>query len=131
MIRVGTDRRPELVLGRRRRERDGHVWSLPKGTPEAGETREETALREVREETGLRVRILSYFDKIQYSFVRAGERIEKTVHYYIMEPTGGSLDDWDREFDEVRWVPMDEAVALLDFATESLLVARAYAALSE
>ena len=122
MIRVGTDRRPELVLGRRRRERDGHVWSLPKGTPEAGET---------REETGLRVRILSYFDKIQYSFVRAGERIEKTVHYYIMEPTGGSLDDWDREFDEVRWVPMDEAVALLDFATESSLVARAYAALSE
>jgi 8-oxo-dGTP pyrophosphatase MutT (NUDIX family) len=41
--------RPEIVVGRRRRERDGYVWSLPKGTPEEGETREETALREVRE----------------------------------------------------------------------------------
>ena len=81
--------RPQIVLGKRRRERDGFVWSLPKGTPEVGETREQTALREVREETGLEVRILSYFDKIEYSFVRSGERIEKTVHYYLMEATGG------------------------------------------
>ena len=73
--------RPEIVVGRRRRERDGYVWSLPKGTPEEGETREETALREVREESGLEVRILSYFAAISYSFVRTGERIEKTVHY--------------------------------------------------
>lgn len=83
--------RPEIVVGRRRRERDGYVWSLPKGTPEEGETREETALREVREESGLEVRILSYFAAISYSFVRTGERIEKTVHYYLMEQVGGSL----------------------------------------
>ena len=70
--------RPEIVVGRRRRERDGYVWSLPKGTPEEGETREETALREVREESGLEVRILSYFAAISYSFVRTGERIEIT-----------------------------------------------------
>ena len=61
VIRVENGR-PELVLGRRRRERDGYVWSLPKGTPEEGETREETAVREVREETGLDVKILSYYD---------------------------------------------------------------------
>lgn len=121
--------RPELVLGRRRRERDGFVWSLPKGTPEVGETREETALREVREETGLEVRILSYFDKIEYSFVRASERIEKTVHYYIMEAIGGTFDDYDKEFDELRWVPMDEAISLLDFSTESTLIQRAYSEL--
>ena len=122
--------RPQIVLGKRRRERDGFVWSLPKGTPEVGETREQTALREVREETGLEVRILSYFDKIEYSFVRSGERIEKTVHYYLMEATGGRFDDWDHEFEEVRWVPLDEAVALLDFATESSLVDRVHEALT-
>jgi len=122
--------RPEIVLGKRRRERDGFVWSLPKGTPEVGETREDTALREVREETGLEVRILSYFDKIEYSFVRIGERIEKTVHYYLMEAVGGSFDDWDHEFDEVRWVPLSEAVTLLDFATESNLIERVHGALT-
>ncbi|MFM2104374.1 MAG: NUDIX hydrolase [Candidatus Limnocylindrus sp.] len=122
--------RPEIVVGRRRRERDGYVWSLPKGTPEEGETREETALREVREESGLEVRILSYFDAITYSFVRTGERIEKTVHYYLMEQVGGSFDAYDHEFEELRWVPMDEAIALLDFQTESALVKRAYDALT-
>jgi len=122
--------RPEIVVGRRKRERDGYVWSLPKGTPEEGETREETALREVREESGLEVRILSYFDAISYSFVRTGERIEKTVHYYIMEAIGGSFEQYDKEFDELRWVRMDEAVRLLDFQTESGLVQRAYDALT-
>ncbi|MEI6270907.1 MAG: NUDIX hydrolase [Chloroflexota bacterium] len=123
--------RPEIVVGRRKRERDGYVWSLPKGTPEEGETREETALREVREESGLEVRILSYFDAISYSFVRTGERIEKTVHYYIMEAIGGSFDQYDKEFDELRWVQMDEAIRLLDFQTESGLVQRAYDALTQ
>ena len=122
--------RPEIVVGRRKRERDGYVWSLPKGTPEEGETREETALREVREESGLEVRILSYFDAISYSFVRTGERIEKTVYYYIMEAIGGSFEQYDKEFDELRWVRMDEAVRLLDFQTESGLVQRAYDALT-
>ena len=121
---------PEIVVGRRKRERDGYVWSLPKGTPEEGETREETALREVREESGLEVRILSYFDAISYSFVRTGERLEKTVHYYIMEAIGGSFEQYDKEFDELRWVRMDEAVRLLDFQTESGLVQRAYDALT-
>jgi 8-oxo-dGTP pyrophosphatase MutT (NUDIX family) len=121
---------PEIVVGRRKRERDGYVWSLPKGTPEEGETREETALREVREESGLEVRILSYFDAISYSFVRTGERIEKTVHYYIMEAIGGSFEQYDKEFDELRWVRMDEAIRLLDFQTESGLVQRAYEALT-
>ena len=122
--------RPEIVVGRRRRARVGYVGARPEGTAEEGETREETALREVREESGLEVRILSYFAAISYSFVRTGERIEKTVHYYLMEQVGGSFDAYDQEFEELRWVPMDEAVALLDFQTESALVQRAYDALT-
>jgi ADP-ribose pyrophosphatase YjhB (NUDIX family) len=92
---------PQFVVGRRRRERDGQTWTLPKGTPILGESLEETALREVCEETGLTVRILSPLDAIKYTFIQRGTRIHKTVHYFIMEATGGDLEGHDREFEEV------------------------------
>ncbi len=116
---------PHLVAGRRRRSRDGVTWTLPKGTPNPDETLEETALREVAEETGLRVRLLAPLESIEYWFVQAGARIHKTVHYWLMEPIGGDLDGHDHEFDEVRWVPVGEAPALLTFDTERALVERA------
>ena len=122
---------PQFVAGRRRRERDGATWTLPKGTPIAGETLEETALREVGEETGLRVRIISPLDAISYTFVQRGTRIHKTVHYFLMEPIGGSLEDHDREFEEVRWVSFNEAPALLSFETERSLVGLAAGRLPE
>ena len=113
---------PQFVVGRRRRERDGSSWTLPKGTPIAGETLEETALREVGEETGLVVRILSPLDAINYTFVQRGTRIHKTVHYFLMEPIGGRLDDHDHEFEEVRWISFEDAPAMLSFETERSLV---------
>jgi 8-oxo-dGTP pyrophosphatase MutT (NUDIX family) len=122
---------PPLVVGRRRRERDGVTWTLPKGTPNPPETTEETALREVREETGLDVRIVRRFDSIQYSFVQGRTRINKTVHYFLMVPAGGDLERHDHEFDEVRWIGFDEAATLLTFETERALVARAAAAATE
>jgi len=123
------DGRPQLVVGSRRRERDGYTWTLPKGTPDPGETIQETALREVNEETGLEVRITGPLDAIEYWFVQSGTRIHKTVHYFLMEPTGGDLDRHDREFHQVRWLPFDEADAVLTFETERALVAKAAAAL--
>ena len=122
---------PQLVVGRRKRERDGATWTLPKGTPIPGESLEETALREVQEETGLRVQIVSPLDSINYTFVQRRLKIRKTVHYFIMEPIGGDLGDHDREFDEVRWIAFDEAPALLSFETERGLVALAAARLPE
>jgi 8-oxo-dGTP pyrophosphatase MutT (NUDIX family) len=116
---------PWLVVGSRRRERDGRTWTLPKGTPDKGETREQTALREVREETGLEVRITGPLDSIEYSFVQSGTRIHKTVHYFLMEPVGGDLAAHDHEFDEVRWIPFESAASMLTFETERALVARA------
>jgi ADP-ribose pyrophosphatase YjhB (NUDIX family) len=113
---------PQLVVGRRRREKDGQTWTLPKGTPIPGESLEETALREVREETGLVVRIVSPLDAIRYTFVQRGTRIHKTVHYFMMEPMGGGLENHDHEFEEVRWVAFDEAPELLSFETERSLV---------
>ncbi len=119
---------PQLVVGRRRRERDGVTWTLPKGTPIPGETTEETAAREVTEETGLEVEIVRPFDSIDYTFVQGRTRIHKTVHYYLMAPTGGDLARHDHEFDEVRWIGFDDASSLLTFETERSLVARAGAA---
>ncbi len=121
---------PHLIVGRRRRERDGVTWTLPKGTPVPGETTEQTALREVAEETGLEVRITGALDSIEYRFVQSGVRIHKTVRYFLMEPTGGDLARHDHEFEEVRWVPLHDAPGLLTFDTERALVSRALELLS-
>lgn len=121
--------RPQLVVGIRRRERDRRTWTLPKGTPISGETLEETAVREVAEETGLKVRIVGPIGSIQYRFVQRGQRIDKTVHYYLMEPLDGDLADHDAEFEQVRWVDLAEAPDRLTFETERELVARAATAL--
>jgi 8-oxo-dGTP pyrophosphatase MutT (NUDIX family) len=125
-IVVGAERdRPALVVGMRRRGRDSVTWTLPKGTPNAGESTEQTALREVAEETGLEVRIVEPLPSIEYAFAKDGTRIRKTVHYFLMEPVGGDLSRHDHEFADVRWVPFDEAAALLTFQTERDLVATA------
>jgi 8-oxo-dGTP pyrophosphatase MutT (NUDIX family) len=117
----------EICLGRRQRAmgKSGTTWTLPKGTPNDGESLEQTALREVAEETGLEVRILDSVGAIEYFFTQDTERIHKTVHYFLMEVTGGSLEAHDHEFDEVRWMPIDEARRLMTFETERQIVEEA------
>ena len=110
-----------------RRERNGTTWALPKGTPSDGETPEQTALREVSEETGLEVHIVEPVGAIEYFFTQDGVRIHKTVHYFLMEPIGGDLADRDNEFDDVQWVSLDEAWELLSFPTERQIVEQALA----
>ena len=128
VVRYESDK-PWLVVGSRRRERDGRTWTLPKGTPDPGESREQTAIREVEEETGLRVRITGPLDSIEYWFVQSGTRIHKTVHYFLMQPVGGDLARHDREFERVRWVRFEDARSLLTFDTERSLVETAAAGL--
>jgi 8-oxo-dGTP pyrophosphatase MutT (NUDIX family) len=115
----------ELVLGRRTRERNGVTWTLPKGQPAVGETIEQTALREVAEETGLTVRIVRPVGPIEYFFVQGGTRYHKTVHFYLMEATGGDLDAHDHEFEEVRWFSLPEAEAVMSYPTERQIVEQA------
>lgn len=101
------------------------LWALPKGTPDSGETLQETALREAREETGIQVEIEVPLRAIEYFFVRRGVRYHKTVHFFLMRPTGGALDEHDAEFDEARWVQLEEARELLTYPTERLVVEEA------
>ncbi len=110
-----------VLVGRARPER----WSIPKGTPIPGETLEQTAVREVREETGLSVRILERLGDITYWFSTRGTRHHKTVHFYLLEALGGSMEDHDWENDFVAWVPEVEALRRMSFASEVVIVERA------
>jgi 8-oxo-dGTP pyrophosphatase MutT (NUDIX family) len=107
--------------GRIKQRSDEEVrWSLAKGTPDVGETLEETALREVREETGLDVEIQANIKSIDYWFSdRVGEvRYHKTVHFYLMVPIGGNTGQHDPEFDVVEWFPSQRALEVLQYANE-------------
>jgi ADP-ribose pyrophosphatase YjhB (NUDIX family) len=101
------------------------LWALPKGTPIAGETLEETALRETREETGLKVEIEQPISSIRYFFVRGRTRFAKTVHFFLMRPVGGDLSQHDHEFDEVRWWQLEEALGVVTYPTERTVLERA------
>ena len=113
---------PEIVLAHRRAPA---LLALPKGTPNGGESVEDTALRETAEESGLVVEIEERIGPISYVFVRGSTRYFKTVHFFLMRPVGGDLADHDHEFDEVRWVPLPEALRLLNYPTERSVVEQA------
>ena len=94
------------------------IWALPKGTPKPGETTEQVAIREVQEETGLQVRIVTYIGSISYTFVRTQVRYHKQVRHFLMEPIGGDIALHDHEYDLVAWFPLAEACRRLTFQNE-------------
>jgi len=109
---------------------DEEIWCLPKGTVEPGETLEETAIREVQEETGLRVKLLRPLHEVRYSFYwpPAGVNYDKTVTYFLAEPIGGHLAP-EPGFDEARWVTRPEALRLLHWKNDMDVIARAFEAI--
>lgn len=119
-MRVQDGERQVLLCGR---GSDG-LWALPKGTPEPGETLEQTALREVREETGVQVEAEGQVGEIKYWFSRPqeGMRYNKTVRHYLLRPVGGDPSLHDHEFDDVRWFPVQEALKLLTYANEARIL---------
>ena len=111
------------------RDGDG-VWGLPKGTPAPGESLEQTALREVTEETGLQVRIVRKVGVVEYWFSREGVRYHKWVHHYLMEAIGGNTEDHDVEYDRVEWLPVEGALTTLTFKNEIDMVTKARAVIA-
>lgn len=97
------------------------LWSLPKGHIEQGETAEQTAIREVREETGIHGDVLASLGSIDYWFVTEGRRVHKTVHHYLLRFSGGELSADDVEVSEVAWVPLGELASRLAYADERRL----------
>ena len=108
------------LIGRMDR-RGRMIWSLPKGHIEQGETAEQTAIREVAEETGIHGHVLAALGSIDYWFVTEGRRVHKTVHHYLLRFSGGELCDEDVEVTEVAWVPVNELPRRLAYADERRL----------
>jgi 8-oxo-dGTP pyrophosphatase MutT (NUDIX family) len=111
----------------------GRRWQLPKGHLEAGESREEAALREVREETGVTGRLISPLAEIDYWFVEKGSlRVHKRVHYFLLSYESGDAANFDpEEVSGAAWVSWDEALARLTFANERDVVSAARRRLEE
>jgi 8-oxo-dGTP pyrophosphatase MutT (NUDIX family) len=105
------------------------VWALPKGQIEPGDRGEETALREVTEETGARGRSLGKLGDVRYWFNWDGERVFKVVSFFLVRYTGGRLGEIAAEFRhevaEVRWLPLEEAPRLLAYGGEREMARKA------
>ena len=110
------------------------VWALPKGLIDEGERGLETAVREVFEETGLRARVDRKLGDVRYVYTWNGERIFKVVSFFLLRTTGGRIGalpaGMEVEVAEARWVPLDDAPAVLSYGGEREMALRALEALA-
>ncbi|MGH7204461.1 MAG: NUDIX hydrolase [Candidatus Levyibacteriota bacterium] len=98
-----------------------HGWVFPKGLIGdhiKGESKEETALREVKEETGITGKILGSLSPITYWYVFDKEKIKKTVYYFLMEYISGDVTEHDFEMENVEWIPIDEIESRLTYKSD-------------
>jgi 8-oxo-dGTP pyrophosphatase MutT (NUDIX family) len=128
---VRTVRGRTMVAAIRPRGRD-RVWALPKGRIDEGETAAETAVREVREETGVEGRLVEKLGDVRYVYTaswKGGERIFKVVSFFLLRAGRGRIDAIDEamrmEVAEARWLPLDEAQQLLSYGGEREMAAKA------
>ncbi len=105
----------------------GRNWCLPKGLVDRGETPEVTAVREVREESGLSGKIVDGLGDITYWYYIPGEnaKCRKTVHFYLMEYVSGSTSQHDLEVDGAEWLPIDAAIERISFKGDREILEKA------
>jgi 8-oxo-dGTP pyrophosphatase MutT (NUDIX family) len=110
------------------------LWALPKGQIDPGERGEQTALREIAEETGVSGRSLGKLGDVRYTFTWEGERIFKVVSFFLVRYETGKLGEipaaFRHEVEEVRWLPLDDAPRVLAYQGERRMAERARAILA-
>jgi len=121
--------RPMLAAIRPRGKQAG-LWALPKGKIDPGERPEQTAVREVREETGVEGTLVEKLGDVKYTYTRrGGERVFKIVSFYLLRAGRGRIGQIEEamriEVEEARWLPLDEAPRLLAYGGEREMAAKA------
>lgn len=110
-------------------------WQLPKGLVEKEETPEVAAVREAREEAGVKSEVVAHIETIEYWYagLDRGERVRfhKHVHFYLLRYLSGDTGDHDWEVTEARWVSIDEATQQLTFENERRVAERARELITE
>lgn len=102
------------------------VWTLPKGLIDPGETAEQAAVREIREETGLIGRIVAPLGEKSFWFYlkKDNVRCKKSVSYFLVEQTGGDVALFGPEVDEARWFPIDAALEAVSYRSDTDLITK-------
>jgi 8-oxo-dGTP pyrophosphatase MutT (NUDIX family) len=138
-VLVRTIRGRPMLAAIRPRGKD-RVWALPKGRIDDGESAAETAVREVREETGIEGRLVEKLGDIRYVYRASweggsGERIFKVVSFFLLRAGRGRIGAIDEEMRievaEARWLPLEEAPTLLSYGGEREMAAKAWEKLRE
>jgi 8-oxo-dGTP pyrophosphatase MutT (NUDIX family) len=127
---VRTIRGRPMVAAIRPQGKPEGVWALPKGNLDPGEKPEETAVREVFEETGVHGHLVEKLGDVKYTYTRRdGERVFKIVSFYLLRAGRGRIGDIDErmrvEVAEARWLPLDDAPRLLAYGGEREMVQKA------
>lgn len=104
--------------------KEGKIWALPKGLIEKGERPEKTALREIKEETGISGKIVDEIGETSYWFVMEGEKYFKTVKYFLVQYTEGEITpQW--EINSAEWFDPEEAMDKITFKTDREILKKA------
>ena len=123
------------IVRPRREHHRPTVWALPKGLIDEGERGAETAVREAFEETGIRGVVEKKLGDVRYVYTWADERVFKVVSFFLLRATGGRIGElppgMEIEVAEARWVPLDEAPAVLSYKGEREMALKAIAVLTE
>jgi len=122
-------REPEGILWLVVKPKGSEQWRFPKGKIEKGENSAQAALREVKEEGGVEARILNKIGSIKYFYVQNGQKIFKTVTFYLMEYIQESQEGFCWETEEIAWLPLEEVKEKLAFKNEKGILEEANLAL--
>jgi 8-oxo-dGTP pyrophosphatase MutT (NUDIX family) len=130
-------REPDSGTSRRKKTLPSPILALPKGLVDTGEKPDQTAIREVQEETGVVGKLIEKLTDIKYFYVRSWsdrERVFKVVTFYLLQYESGTIDaiapDMRIEVERALWLPLDEAPRKLAYKSEREVVKKAQAYVS-